>query len=187
MSLRGGCQKLITASRSVTRAMAGVTGLLTIVMMLGVVLDASLRGTVGIAVWGVLELCTLLLLAMIYFGLPSTQSERENFRVSIITDLMPMKLNLFVSGMLLVLQIVILGLLCWFTWRAAIFSFNRDEVSIGLVEISLWPHRFMIAMGLSALTFQSVVSGLDLLLNGKHPFAPDQAIELAQAVRQQTL
>ena len=187
MSLRGGCQKLITASRSVTRAMAGVTGLLTIVMMLGVVLDASLRGTVGIAVWGVLELCTLLLLAMIYFGLPSTQSERENFRVSIITDLMPMKLNLFVSGILLLLQIVVLGLLCWFTWRAAIFSFNRDEVSIGLVEISLWPHRFMIAMGLTVLIFQSVISGLDLLLNGKHPFAPDQAIELAQAVRQQTL
>jgi TRAP-type C4-dicarboxylate transport system permease small subunit len=187
MTLRNACQKLITTSRSVTRAMAGVTGLLTIVMMLGVVIDAFLRGTAGIAVWGVLELCTLLLLAMIYFGLPSTQSERENFRVSIITDHMPMKLNLFVSGMLLVLQIVILGLLCWFTWRAAIFSFNRDEVSIGLVEISLWPHRFMIAMGLSALTFQSVVSGLDLLLNGKHPFAPDQAIEIAQAVRQQTL
>ena len=187
MTLRNACQKLITTSRSVTRAMAGVTGLLTIVMMLGVVIDAFLRGTAGIAVWGVLELCTLLLLAMIYFGLPSTQSERENFRVSIITDHMPMKLNLFVSGMLLVLHIVILGLLCWFTWRAAIFSFNRDEVSIGLVEISLWPHRFMIAMGLSALTFQSVVSGLDLLLNGKHPFAPDQAIELAQAVRQQTL
>jgi len=70
---------------------------------------------------------------------------------------------------------------------AAIFSFNRDEVSIGLVEISLWPHRFMIAVGLTVLTFQSVVSGLDLLLNGKHPFAPDQAIELAQTVRQQTL
>jgi hypothetical protein len=39
--------------------MAGVTGLLTIVMMLGVVIDAFLRGTAGIAVWGVLELCTL--------------------------------------------------------------------------------------------------------------------------------
>ena len=187
MSLRNACQKLITTSRSVASVMAGVTGLLTIVMILGVVVDASLRGTAGIAVWGVLELCTLLLLAMIYFGLPSTQSERENFRVSIITDLMPMKLNLFISGVLLLLQITVLGLLCWFTWRAAIFSFNRDEVSIGLVEISLWPHRFMIATGLTVLTFQSVVSGLDLLLNGKHPFAPDQAIELAQAVRQQTL
>lgn len=187
MTFRSACQKLIKTSRSVTLAMAGVTGLLTIVMMLGVVLDAFLRGTAGIAVWGVLELCTLLLLAMIYFGLPSTQSERENFRVSIITDLMPMKVNLFISGILLLLQIVVLGLLCWFTWRAAIFSFNRDEVSIGLVEISLWPHRFMIAMGLSVLTFQSIVSGLDLLLNGKHPFAPDQALELAQAVRQQKL
>lgn len=187
MILRDACQKLIATSRSVTRAMASVTGLLTIVMILGVVVDASLRGTAGIAVWGVLELCTLLLLAMIYFGLPSTQSERENFRVSIITDLMPAKLNLFVSGILLLLQIVVLGLLCWFTWRAAIFSFNRDEVSIGLVEISLWPHRFMIAMGITVLIFQSVVSGLDLLLNGRHPFAPDQAIELAQAVRQQTL
>ncbi len=187
MTFRSACQKLIMTSRSVTLAMAGVTGLLTIVMMLGVVLDAFLRGTAGIAVWGVLELCTLLLLAMIYFGLPSTQSERENFRVSIITDLMPMKVNLFISGILLLLQIVVLGLLCWFTWRAAIFSFNRDEVSIGLVEISLWPHRFMIAMGLSVLTFQSIVSGLDLLLNGKHPFAPDQALELAQAVRQQKL
>ena len=110
MTLRTACQKLITTSRSVTLAMAGVTGLLTIVMILGVVVDASLRGTAGIAVWGVLELCTLLLLAMIYFGLPSTQSERENFRVSIITDLMPMKLNLFISGVLLLLQIIILKL-----------------------------------------------------------------------------
>jgi TRAP-type C4-dicarboxylate transport system permease small subunit len=74
---------------SASRAMARITGALIILIMIAVVIDAVLRGMMGIAIWGVLEVGVLLLLALIYLGLPATQANRENFRVSIFAERFP--------------------------------------------------------------------------------------------------
>ncbi len=159
-------------------ALARVTGLLIILLMLGVVLDAMLRGVMGVAIWGVLELSVLLLLALIYFGLPSTLSLRENFRVSIVADSLPRWLETLIAWLLLALQLAVLGMLAWFTWRSAIYSFQREEVAIGLVEIPLWPMRTTVALGFSILVLQTIVLVVELAFKGQHPYAVDLETEL---------
>lgn len=168
-------------------ALARLTGLLIIVMMLGVVADSLLRGVSNIAIWGVLELSTMMLLALIYLGLPSTQAERVNFRVSVFADRLPPRAGLALAGLLLLLQLGVLGILSWFSWRSAVFSFTREEVSIGLVEIPLWPHRALVALGLTFLWWQALMTAIELLLHGKHPYVLDLRAEVESAIGRQAL
>jgi TRAP-type mannitol/chloroaromatic compound transport system permease small subunit len=161
-----------------SRAMARVTGVLIIVIMIAVVIDAVLRGILGIAIWGVLEVGVLLLLALIYLGLPATQANRENFRVSIFAERFPPWVDRIVTWLLLAVQIAVLGILCWTSWRSSIYSFNRDEVSFGIVQIPLWPSRAMVSIGLSLLIIQSLMAALEYALVGRHPYKVDIETEL---------
>jgi TRAP-type mannitol/chloroaromatic compound transport system permease small subunit len=91
------------------------------------------------------------------------------------------------AGALILLQLVVLAILCWFTWRSAVFSFNREEVSMGIVEIPLWPHRTLVALGLTGLWWQSLMSALELVLAGRHPYAVDVMAEVESAIERQSL
>ena len=163
---------------SASRAMARLTGVLIIIIMIAVVIDAVLRGMMGIAIWGVLELGVLLLLALIYLGLPATQANRENFRVSILAERFPPWLDRIVTWLLLALQLTMIGILVWASWRSTIFSYNRDEVSFGMVQIPLWPSRGMVSVGLSLLWLQSLAATVEYGLFGKHPYQVDIETEL---------
>ena len=163
---------------SASRAMARVTGVLIIIIMIAVVIDAVLRGMMGIAIWGVLEVGVLLLLALIYLGLPATQANRENFRVSIFAERFPPWFDRIVTWLLLGVQLAVLGILCWTSWRSSIYSFNRDEVSFGMVQIPLWPSRAMVSVGLTLLIIQSITAALEYALIGRHPYQVDIETEL---------
>jgi TRAP-type mannitol/chloroaromatic compound transport system permease small subunit len=181
-------QALLACARrtdALSRGMARLTGLLIIVLMLAVVADSLLRGTANIAMWGVLELSTMMLLALVYLGLPATQAERVNFRVSVFTDRLPRRVHLVLGGVLLLLQLALLAILAWFSWRSALFSLHRQEVSIGLAEIPLWPHRTLVALGLTLLWWQTVMSGIELVLHGKHPYELDLKAEVEGAIGRQ--
>lgn len=160
------------------KALARFTGILIIALMIGVVADAMLRGTAGVAIWGVLEISVLLLLALIFFGLPSTLALRENFRVSIIADAFPKWLGTPIAWALLALQFAVIAMLAWFTWRSAIYSFTREEVAIGMVEIPLWPSRTLVALGFSILVIQTIVLALEFAIKGEHPYALDLETEI---------
>lgn len=163
---------------SASRAMARITGVLIILIMIAVVIDAVLRGMMGIAIWGVLEVGVLLLLALIYLGLPATQANRENFRVSIFAERFPPWVDRIVTWLLLGVQLAVLGILCWTSWRSSIYSFNRDEVSFGMVQIPLWPSRAMVSVGLTLLIIQSITAALEYALVGRHPYQVDIETEL---------
>lgn len=165
-------------SSAVCKSLARITGLLIIVLMVGVVADAMLRGMAGLAIWGVLEISVLLLLSLIYFGLPATLALRENFRVSIIADTFPKWLSTPVTWILLTLQLAIIAMLAWFTWRSAIYSFTREEVAIGMVEIPLWPSRTLVALGFSILVIQTIMLAIEFAIKGEHPYAVDLETEI---------
>ncbi len=178
MTAPSGAMALAARVASASRAMARITGVLIILIMIAVVIDAVLRGMMGIAIWGVLEVGVLLLLALIYLGLPATQANRENFRVSIFAERFPPWVDRIVTWLLLGVQLAVLGILCWTSWRSSIYSFNRDEVSFGMVQIPLWPSRAMVSVGLTLLIIQSITAALEYALVGRHPYQVDIETEL---------
>ena len=139
-----------------SRSMARVTGVLIIVIMIAVVIDAVLRGILGIAIWGVLEVGVLLLLALIYLGLPATQANRENFRVSIFAERFPPWVDRIVTWLLLAVQIGVLGVLC-----GVMGNIQATE-----------------SIGLSLLIIQSLMAALEYALIGRHPYKVDIETEL---------
>ena len=178
MSSRDQLIRLTERSGAFCKVLARFTGLLIIALMIGVVADAMLRGMAGVAIWGVLEISVLLLLALIFFGLPSTLALRENFRVSIIADVFPKWLGTPIAWTLLALQLAVIAMLAWFTWRSAIYSFTREEVAIGMVEIPLWPSRTLVALGFSILVIQTIMLALEFAIKGEHPYAVDLETEI---------
>jgi TRAP-type mannitol/chloroaromatic compound transport system permease small subunit len=178
MSRRDNLIRFTERSGAFCKALARFTGILIIALMIGVVADAMLRGMAGVAIWGVLEISVLLLLALIFFGLPSTLALRENFRVSIIADAFPKWLGTPIAWALLALQVAVIAMLAWFTWRSAIYSFTREEVAIGMVEIPLWPSRTLVALGFSILVIQTIVLALEFAIKGEHPYALDLETEI---------
>jgi TRAP-type mannitol/chloroaromatic compound transport system permease small subunit len=178
MSRRDQLIRLTERSGAFCKVLARFTGLLIIALMIGVVADAMLRGMAGVAIWGVLEISVLLLLALIFFGLPSTLALRENFRVSIIADAFPKWLGTPIAWTLLALQLAVIAMLAWFTWRSAIYSFTRQEVAIGMVEIPLWPSRTLVALGFSILVIQTIMLALEFAIKGEHPYAVDLETEI---------
>ena len=180
---------LVLAERvsALCKTLARITGLFIILLMMIVVVDALLRGGAGIAIWGVLEGSVLLLLALIYFGLPSTLALRENFRVSILAEKMPPWIGNPVAWLLLALQLAIMVMLAWFTWRSAIYSFTREEASMGLVQIPLWPSRTMVAIGFSILVLETVVLAIEFAFKGEHPYALDLEDEIREELGESKL
>ncbi len=156
--------------------------------MLGVVVDSTTaRGLLASRSGACLNSARSILLALIYLGLPATQADRVNFRVSVFTDRLPKRLDHVLAGLLLLLQLVVIGILCWFAWRSAIFSYHRQEVSMGMVEIPLWGHRALIAFGLTLFWWQSLMAGVEFLLQHKHPYAMDLLADVTVAIDRQTL
>lgn len=149
-----------------SEACARMGGFLTMLMMLSVVLDAGLRSFANIALVGVAELNAFMLVAMIFVGLAGTQRSRANFRVSMLAD----HLGPALPGLLLLVQLGVVGVLTWFCWNSLAFSIQTEEVTYGMVQFPVWPARAVLVFGLALLLVQSVADLARFLLRGAHPF-----------------
>lgn len=163
---------------------AEAAGWLIIPMMLLVVLDLGLRGFFTVAMDGVSELSSLLLVTMIYFGLAGAQSRGANFRVSFIDDMLPARWNRALQLVLLLVIIVTLSFVLFFTFNTAVYSFVRHETSYGLIQFPIWPARAVVCGGVLLLLIQFLADTLLLVVYGKHPFEEgtepsDQALPIS--------
>lgn len=156
--------------KRISRLAAEAAGWLILPMMLIVVLDAGLRGLFNVAMDGVPEFSSLLLVTMIYFGLAGAQSRGANFRVSFIDGKLPEALGRAVLLLLLLIVIVSLSLVLYFTFNTAAYSFARNETSYGLIQFPVWPARAVVCGGLLLLLVQYLADTVLLIVDGKHPF-----------------
>lgn len=158
-----------------SRFFAELSGWLIVPMMLTVFLDAVLRGLFNTAVAGVIELNSLLLVAMVYLGLAGAQSSGGNFRVTLLVDRMGRRGRQLVTAFSYLLLLVTLAILLWYCFSAAMYSYSREEVSYGLISFPLWPSRALICLGLLLLLIQYLVDGVLFLLHGADPFSQNNA------------
>lgn len=150
---------------------AELSGWLIVPMMLTIFMDAVLRGLFNTAVVGVIELNSLLLVAMVYMGLAGAQASAGNFRVTLLSDRLGSRGRYVLIGFGYLLLLAVLLALLWFCLGAAIYSYTRDEVSYGLIDFPLWPSRAIICIGLALLLVQYLADGFLFVVQGADPFA----------------
>jgi TRAP-type C4-dicarboxylate transport system permease small subunit len=166
---------MLKAIESTSRVSAGLAGWLTLPIMITVFLDAFLRGLFGIAVEGVSELNSFLLVAMIYLGLAGTQNARANFQVTLFIERLPERAQRWIGVVLLIVLIAVTSVLCWFCVRAAISSFERSEITYGLIEVPIWPSRAIIAFGFALLVLQFIADVIHLGKGTRRAFDEGQS------------
>jgi len=152
---------------------AELSGWLVIPMMLSIFLDALLRGVFNIALMGVVESNSLLLVTLIYMGIAGAQASGANFRLTLFTERVRPALRHAFNLLSWLLMIGVLGIFWWFALQSALFSYARGESSYGLVSFPLWPSRFVVAFGLGLLWLQLFADGLLLITRRIDPFARD--------------
>lgn len=147
-----------------------VSGWLIVPMMISIFLDAILRGVFNIALMGIVESNSLLLVAIVYMGLAGAQSSGAHFRVTLVSEQVPAIIKRVFIWVGFSVVLIVTVLLAWFTLEAAWFSFERAEISYGLVDFPIWPGRFLIAFGFLLLVLQMVVDFYLFFAMGADPF-----------------
>jgi TRAP-type C4-dicarboxylate transport system permease small subunit len=108
-------------------------------MMLCTVVDVVLRAVFGIPLRGIYEVVELLLAYTFFLALPAVFLRNENIVVNIIDDIAPRWVRPL-KRMDLVLSIVVLALIAWQGWLAAMdtIAFNDMTADLNLPRSLHW-------------------------------------------------
>lgn len=163
-------------TRSVEKTIMGLGvfgGILTFFIMIMVLADVIGRALFNAPVAGSTEVSVLLMIGLIFMGMPAAQQQGYHFRIDFLTSALrgaPLRvLKLFNFAVCIALT----GLLTYLSGRLALRSIASGEVSYGTVAFPIWPSRALISLGLGFLTVQFAIH-LVQALRGIEPVASDK-------------
>lgn len=139
-------------------ALAG--GIVVVILMMMISLDALGRKTFG-ALPGALEFSEALMAPAVFLPLMFVQMKRENVFVSVVTNSLPLRWQAWLDGVAALVGILVFGFLTWLAWRTAVNAFAIREYRVAIVDVPIWPFRWMIVFGTGCLVFQLVLTAIE--------------------------
>lgn len=148
---------------AIVRMISHVAGLFAAVavllIMISTVVDVTRRQTIGGSVPGLVEMAESLLVAMVFLGLASREIRGGHVRVELVLQRLSPATRDAITALGYALVVVPLtSWMIWMTTARAIESFRAGERRYGLLELPLWPARWVISVGLTLLLLQATVS-----------------------------
>lgn len=119
-------------------------------MFLGV---ADVVGTqiLRVPVPGPRELTESTMVVIVFGALTYAQIRRAHIRVELIYLRTPPRVQAASDVLAGTCGLVFFGLLLWQSWNEALYSWQIDEATVGLIRFPLWPARFVLAAGTGLL------------------------------------
>lgn len=156
---------------------AGVMAFLAAIIAVGIglvmLVDVVRRLVTGRSIPGSFELVESLVTCIVFLGLAQAERAGANVRVTLVTDNVPQKAAVVLRS---VGGIVMVAITAWFayaTWIAGLDSFRTGEFSDGIVHFPLWPARFVVALGFTALLLVVLANFKDQVLGRNNQSALD--------------
>lgn len=149
----------------------------TIVMMIGISADVLYRNVAGRSIPGVLELTESALVATVFFGLAYAGTSGSHIAVDLLVRRFPRRVAQWTMVTAWVLSAGILAWLIYASFERAVDSLGRGETRMGLVSWPLWPARWMIVIGFTALLLVAVVN-IVRLVRGHLPMGEEEEVDL---------
>lgn len=144
----------------VTAALGILSGSTVLIVMLVVCADVVGRSLFNTPLDGATEASELLLACLIFFGLAAAQKNRQHYMVELLVARLQPPARRFLDAFTLLLSAGVTALLCWYSSRQALVSFEMDEVGFGTVAFPIWPARIVVALGLGLFSIQYLVQFL---------------------------
>lgn len=167
-----------TLDRVLQRLSAGLGVLAAgalVVLMLATVVDVLVRWISRSSVPGMIEVAETALVTSVFLGLAWTSMQGGHVAVTIVTDRLRPQLARIVSSLIWFLNA---GMLAWMAYASvlrALLSTQLNETRFGLVQWSVWPLRWIIAVGLLLWTVVAIVN-LVRVLSGRTAYGEDTEV-----------
>jgi TRAP-type C4-dicarboxylate transport system permease small subunit len=143
------------------RAHAWVTWIALLVCELSVVVmagytfaDVSGRFLFHRPLGGTIELCSLLMVAVVFLSLASCQAERRHMRIDFLVPMMSRRVRAVADSIAYVCGMLVCGLLAWCSITPAWYSWTIREVSPGRIAFPVYPAKFLVVVGAVLLWVQ---------------------------------
>ncbi|MFC3229899.1 TRAP transporter small permease [Marinibaculum pumilum] len=147
-------------------ALGAVSGCATLLMVLLIVPDVFLRKLLSTTVPAAAELSTQLLVLLVFLGLAGAQTRGDHFTMTAAVERMPRAARRACRLVATLASLGFAAIMAWVTAMKAWTAVLREETTIGVVSLPVWPVRIAIALGFALLALQ-------LLLQAWRALRPD--------------
>lgn len=132
--------------------------LATVAMMVAIVTDVASRAIAGKSVPGLIEFSETALVAAVFLGLAYTGATNGHIAVDLLTERLPKRVSLWLIAFGWVMAVIVIVWMIYGSVFRAIDSYKTNESRMGLVNWSLWPARWIIVVGLTAMLLVAIVN-----------------------------
>ncbi len=144
-------------------ALAVVSAVATMIIMLLTIIDVFSRLSGGGSIPGLLELSEVSLVFLVFCGIAYGQQKRIHVAVSLLTARLPIAAGKAAVSAGIIVLLFILGWATYATGMQAIESVMRGEVRFGITKVPIWPARIMIPIGFGLLFCEFVIQLLAVI------------------------
>ncbi len=155
--------RMIATVEKFNLRMGTLGGLITVALTATIVPDVIARSFFNTALYGMSETSVLLLVLMVYVGLPGAQVLKGHYRITIIDNLIGPTGR---RALEIVRHAICLAVGIIFTWYAAGAAWSSTanfESSYAVIRFPVWPGRIVIAVGLALLTIQFMIDLIQVI------------------------
>ena len=142
--------------------------------------DVIGRHFFGKPIQTVYEISQNLLLVIVYLSIAYVASIRGHPKVDIVTSWLPWRGQLAIDIFGYVAGLTIMGIVTWQTGIRAWTSWVVQDYSMGLIDLPLWPGKFILPIGIGMLCIRLIiiiVEDISYLSRGVPPKEFEQIID----------
>ncbi|MFC1819780.1 TRAP transporter small permease subunit [Thermodesulfobacteriota bacterium] len=129
-------------------------------VMLIVVADIFGRVLFNHPIVGVADIVTILMPVFVFLPMAYTELFDGHIRVEVLTNNFNKKWSLLVDAFTSLCGVILLGILVWQGYEAAMESWRSETYHPGVLRIQLYPTLFAIVLGFALWQFQLLVAGI---------------------------
>jgi C4-dicarboxylate transporter DctM subunit len=141
----------------VSKVAAGISAAVVMLMMALTVIDVFLRYLFSKPIIWNFDLQTLLIIGVVFLGISYVQSQRRHIRIDLLSSRLSLTKQLWLQ---LFSDIVFIFFTALVTWQMSLQAWNAwliGDYLEGIVRISLWPAKGVLALGTGLLSLHLIL------------------------------
>jgi TRAP-type transport system small permease protein len=153
-----------------------VCGLSIAVMTIYGFIDVWARFLLNHPLYGTYEISEILLVVVVFLSVSACEAEGRHMRVDLIFPYISQTLHGVVDIIAYVCGIVTCGLLIFYIFPRALYSWQIGEHSEGIIPFPIYPSKIVIVVGLALLVIELLLRITDTLKDFKADRKPPKVI-----------
>ena len=145
------------------RLLAGFAGWLMLAMMMLLVVDIVFR-SMDMPLHGLAALSVFVMMIVIYLGLPRCEEHREHVGLEFAINKLSIKARRVAVAAAQFLAVIAVGLMFYAVITDAWSAFETKSSIEGLVDLPIWPTKFVMVVGMVFFLLQAIINLVDSIL-----------------------